>query len=414
MDISGDTKESERAIGKTIRMTLLERYVFKAAFWYAAGSLASLVLIVWIVQALSRIDIIKTTASAAGNIFWIALMLLPGLVAGVLPFAILIGAIQALNALNAGSERAVVSAAGASPRVITRPILLLGAIGGLLILVLSHVIGPSSASSFQNGLRSINADTLTLFLQPGRFERVQSELVVSVGDVNGAVIESLFIADTRDPTVDLTYFAREARVLEEGARSILLLYDGQLHRRATADGGVSVIEFQTYAFDLAELRPSSDGDWIRTSERSTFQLMFPDPNDALFQSRPLSLVEELTERMSSWLYAIAFALWAVVVAGDPRTNRQGTGPAMFLGLSGALVLKALGFVALSLIEDGYAWVWASYLLPLGAIALNLFLIWRGLGPANWPFTDWTVAQFDRIGALLARLRPATFQSGVSR
>ncbi|MBB4001031.1 MAG: LptF/LptG family permease [Aurantimonas endophytica] len=395
-------------------MTLLERYVFKAAFGYAAGSLASLVLIVWIVQALSRIDIIKTTASAAGNIFWIALMLLPGLIAGVLPFAVLIGAIQALNALNAGSERAVIAAAGASPKTVARPIVLLGAIGGLLILFLSHVVGPYSASSFQNGLRSINADTLTLFLQPGRFERVQSDLVVSVGDANGSVIESLFIADTRDPAFDLTYFAREARVMDDGDRSALLLYDGQLHRRNTTDGGVSVIEFQTYAFDLAELRPSSSGDWIRTSERSTADLLFPDPNDSLYQSKPLNLVEEVTDRMSSWLYAIAFAFWAVVVAGDPRTNRQGTGPAMFLGLSGGLVLKALGFVALSLIEEGYTWVFVSYLLPLGAIAFNLFLIWRGLGPASWPITEWTAVQFDRVTALLARLRPAAFQNGVGR
>lgn len=395
-------------------MTLLERYVFKAAFGYAAGSLASLVLIVWIVQALSRIDIIKTTASAAGNIFWIALMLLPGLVAGVMPFAVLIGAIQALNSLNAGSERAVIAAAGASPKIVARPILLLGAIGGLLILVLSHVIGPYSASSFQNGLRSINADTLTLFLQPGRFERVQSDLVVSVGDANGSVIESLFIADTRDPAVDLTYFAREARVMDDGGSSTLLLYDGQLHRRSTTDGGVSVIEFQTYAFDLAELRPSSSGDWVRTSERGTGDLLFPSPNDPLFQSKPLNLVEELTDRMSSWLYAIAFALWAVVVAGDPRTNRQGTGPAMFLGLSGGLVLKALGFVALSLIEEGYAWVYVSYLLPLGAIAINVFLIWRGLGPASWPVTEWVAARIDSASDLLARLRPAASQNGAGR
>ncbi|UIJ70291.1 LptF/LptG family permease [Aurantimonas sp. HBX-1] len=395
-------------------MTLLERYVFKAAFGYAAGSLASLVLIVWIVQALSRIDIIKTTASAAGNIFWIALMLLPGLVAGVLPFAVLIGAIQALNSLNAGSERAVISAAGASPKVVTRPILLLGAIAGLIILFLSHVVGPYSSSSFQNGLRSINADTLTLFLQPGRFERVQDDLVVSVGDANGAVIESLFISDTRDPTVDLTYFAREARVVDDGDRSNLLLYDGQLHRRSTTDGGVSVIEFQTYAFDLAELRPSSNGDWTRTSERSTVDLLFPDPNDPIFQSKPLNLVEEFTDRMSSWLYAIAFALWAVVVAGDPRTNRQGTGPAMFLGLAGGLVLKALGFVALSLIEEGYVWVFVSYLLPLGAIAANIFLIWRGLGPANWPLSEWTAVQMDRVTAMLTRFRPASYQNGDGR
>ena len=73
-------------------------------------------MIVWIVQALSRIDIVKTSASAAGNIFWIALMLLPSLAAGVIPFAILIGAVQTLNSLNADSERAVMAAAASPAR----------------------------------------------------------------------------------------------------------------------------------------------------------------------------------------------------------------------------------------------------------------------------------------------------------
>ena len=160
-------------------MTILERYIFKRAFVYAASSLTSLVLIVWIVQALSRIDVVKTSASAASNIFWIALMLLPDLFAGVLPFALLIGAIQALNSLNSDSERAVISAAGASQAVIARPIVALGLLGGLIMLLIGNVVGPASMSAFQNGIRSINADMITLFLKPGRFEQVQDGIVIA-------------------------------------------------------------------------------------------------------------------------------------------------------------------------------------------------------------------------------------------
>ncbi|SMC51010.1 lipopolysaccharide export system permease protein [Fulvimarina manganoxydans] len=364
-------------------MTLIERYIFRRAFTASAGSLVSLVLIVWIVQALSRIDIVKTSASAAGNIFWIALMLLPDLAAGVVPFAILIGSVQALNALNADSERSAMAAAGASNAMITRPILLLGFLGGLFMLFVAHGIGPMASSAFQNGIRSINADTITLFLQPGRFERVRNDLVISVGETQGSTVKSLFIHDTRDPNLDLTYFAREASIVEtQDGQQVLMLFDGQLHRKNRANSAVSIIEFQTYAFDLSDLKPSGGRDWIRSSEMSTWALLQPNLDNSDFQRNPGRYDEELTDRFSSWLFCIAFALWAVAVAGQPQTNRKATNLAMTLGIAGAVVLKALGFLALSLVNDNRLFVLVVFALPLSAALFDAILIVRGIDPSQ--------------------------------
>lgn len=355
-------------------MSLLERYIFRRALTFSLASLASLVVIVWVVQALQRIDIVRTSATAAGNIFWIAMMLIPDLAAGVLPFAVLIGAIQALNSLNSDSERAVIAASGASSAVVIRPILVLGLLAALATLFNSHVLGPAAQRGFYNGLKSINADAITLFLKPGRFEEIQDDLVMSIGETRGSTVKGLFLSDHRDPEVDLNYFAKEARLLDQDDGSYLLLYDGQLHRRTAVDGVVSIIEFQTYAFDLANLRPMSGDDWIRTSERRTAELVNPDPNDEGYQRKPRSFTKELAQRLSDWLYPVAFAFWALVVAGRPRTNRQGAGPAMTLGLAGALSLKALGFVSLSLVDRNTQYQALVYLLPLLSIICSLLLI----------------------------------------
>jgi lipopolysaccharide export system permease protein len=386
-------------------MSLLERYIFRRAMVFSLGSLASLVLIVWVVQALQRIDIVRTTTSAAGNIFWIALMLIPDLAAGVVPFGVVIGAIQALNSLNADSERAVIASSGASSAVVIRPILYLGFTAALLVLFNSHVLGPMAQRGFYNGIRSINADAITLFLQPGRFEEVQDDLILSIGAVNGNTVKSLFISDQRDPAVDLTYFAKEAKILERDKASYLLLYDGQLHRKTTADSSVSIVQFQTYAFDLASLRPASDGDWIRTSERTTRELMFPDPNDPDFQSKPDSYTKELAQRLSDWLYPIALSLWALVMASHPRTNRQGPGIAMALGLAGALVLKALGFVSLSLVDRDPRLVMVVYLVPLLSIVFSVVLIRLDVNISQMTFFDSLGDAFKRIGRLFVRRDP---------
>ncbi|MBP0618201.1 LptF/LptG family permease [Jiella mangrovi] len=383
-------------------MTILERYVFRRALLNSLGALASLVMIVWIVQALSRVDIVKSTASAAGNVFWIALMLLPDLAAGIIPFAVLIGCVQTLNGLNADSERAVMAASGASPKVVAKPIVILGILSGLVILLISHVIGPMSSQAFRNGIRAINADTITLFLQPGRFEKVQDGLELSIGAARGKNIESLFIADTRDPKIELIYFAREARIADEDGRSLLLLSDGQLHRRDMKDGSVAVVEFQSYAFDLADLQPANKSDWVRTSERSTADLISPNPADKLYRENPGSLTAELTDRMTEWLYAIAFALWAVVVAAHPRTNRQASSAAMTLGIMGGLGLKALGFLVLAQVSNDTSWALAAYALPLAAILLDSWLILLNTDIAEWTIYRRIAEALQALGNFFAR------------
>ncbi|MDY8110467.1 LptF/LptG family permease [Fulvimarina sp. 2208YS6-2-32] len=383
-------------------MTLLERYIFRRALISSAGALVSLSLIVWIVQALSRIDIVKTSASAAGNILWIALMLLPDLAAGVVPFAILIGAIQTLNGLNADSERAVISASGGSMMIVARPILLLGFLGGLLTLTVAHGLGPMASAGFYNGIRSINVDTITVFLRPGRFERVQSDLVLSVGESNGGTIKSLFIQDTRDPQLDLTYFAKEAAIIDNEESPVLMLFDGQLHRKERESGSISVIEFQTYAFDLADLKPATEERWTRTSEQSTLQLLTPDVNDPSYQRQPGRNVEELADRFTSWLYCIVFALWAVAVAGQPQTNRQASSAAMTFGLAGAIGLKALGFVTLSFVGDNPSSAVFVFAVPIVAAILDIVLIRRGLNFAQLAIVQTIVDWPRRISLMLGR------------
>ncbi|KAA0970217.1 LptF/LptG family permease [Aureimonas fodinaquatilis] len=392
-------------------MTLLERYIFKRAALFSLASLAALVLVVWVVQVLQRVDLVRTTVGAASDILWIALMLMPDLAAGVLPFAILVGSIQALNSLNADSERSVMAAAGASQYLIARPIMLVGIIAAALVLFNSNYAGPKASKAFQDGIRSINANAISLFLQPGRFERIQDGLIMSVSDTRGATIRGLFLADTRDPEMDVNYFAQEANIVDLNGESFLVLKNGQLHRRTADDKAISVIEFQTYAFDLADLRPVSSRDWVRMSERSTGELVNPDPNDPLFQTHPNRFIEELSQRRSDWLYALAFALWAVAVASPPRTNRQGPGATMIIGLGGALLLKAAGFMAVSQVEKNTALVLLVYALPIMGIITSLVLLHRNTNIVESRFVHAVEAGLQNAMRFAQKLLPGRRRQG---
>ena len=212
-------------------------------------------------------------------------------------------------------------------------------------------------------------------------------------------IEAMF--DEIDKGVESLRTARNSLGLY--GQSLLLLSDGQLHRRDVKDDSVAVVEFQSYAFDLADLKPANQSDWIRPSERSTADLISPNPADKLYREKPGSLSSELTDRMTSWLYAVAFALWAIVVAGQPRTNRQASSAAMALGLTGGLGLKALGFLVLAQVDGASVWTLAAYVLPLLAIALDAWLIWADADITEWTVYRRTVEAMEAIGNAIARL-----------
>ncbi|SJZ55427.1 LptF/LptG family permease [Consotaella salsifontis] len=386
-------------------MTILERYIFRRVLTLSIGALLSLLLVIWITQALQRINIVTTTAAAAGKVMWLAVLMVPNLAMGILPFALLIGAIQALNALNADSERAAISAAGGSMRILGRPVLLLSALFTLVMLIDANIVSPAAQRTFYRGMSQVNADVITLFLKEGRFEEVQKGLYLSVGSVRGSTVRGLFISDRRDPVMDLTYLAEEGRIIENGDEAYLLLYNGQLHRRKVGESAVSIIQFQTYAFDLSDLRGDHGGTWTRTSERSTAELLSPDPNDPQYRARPGSFAEELHERFSEWLYCVAFALWALVVAGQPRTNRQKTSQALTLGLGGAMGLRALGFVVTSVAGRNDLFVYALYALPLASIVSSIILLKTGKDIGEIRSVRIATDRILAFGALLRRAVP---------
>ena len=58
------------------------------------------------------------------------------------------------------------------------------------MLLIAHVVGPAASSAFQSGIRSINADTITLFLQPGRLRARSSRASWSASaSVDGKTLE---------------------------------------------------------------------------------------------------------------------------------------------------------------------------------------------------------------------------------
>ena len=194
---------------------------------------------------------------------------------------------------------------------------------------------------------------------------------------------------------------------DDDGKELLVLNDGVVHRKA-ADGDVSVVRFQSYAFDLSAFSKATDSIKMYPKDRKISYLLDPDPNDEEFQENPRSFEVELHRRFSEWMYSIVFAVIALAVAGDARSHREGRINPLITVVAICLFVRWLGFFVTNQAQSA---VWLTpfiYLVPLGAMAVSSWFIINNRTmelPVAW--SDRTMEMIgganQRMSALWARI-----------
>ena len=97
----------QQMLAYRIRMKILELYIFRRAFQMFLVTLVPVLTIIWTIQVLGRINLVTDTGQSMGSFMTLATFILPTIIPVVLPFAIVIGITQTLNAMNNDSELAL-------------------------------------------------------------------------------------------------------------------------------------------------------------------------------------------------------------------------------------------------------------------------------------------------------------------
>jgi lipopolysaccharide export system permease protein len=355
-------------------MTLFERYVLKRVGLAYLSALAALVAVVWVTRALKELNVVTAKGQTLIIFFEIISLAVPFLLVVVSPFALLIAAVQVLNALSSASELVVVAAAGGSRIRILRPLFTVAVAAALLALSLSAFAVPMLQRQLKDLLTTVNADLVANIIQPGRFTDLDQGLTFTIRNKAGdGTLVGLIIDDRRDDNEQKTYLAQEAVVVEAGASTVLVMTNGTLLKQ-TKSGQFSSISFDTYGFDLSDLAPQGSKQALKPSERSTYELMFPDPNDGWVNQSPGRFRAELHDRLSQPLLSLAFAMIAFLFLGDVRTTRQGRGIAVAGAILSATLLRGAHFAATSSISVSTSSVYACYLVPCSVLILGVFMV----------------------------------------
>ena len=339
--------------------------------------------VIWLSQSLRVIDTVVNNGQSATVFLEFTLLLLPRVMAMVLPVAALAATLYAVNRLVTDSEVVVMFAAGRSGAALLAPVAVFCT--GLLALCLAITLWvvPNTQSMLRDRVSEIRGDVAAAFIREGAFVRPSQGVSVYVRAMGrpGELL-NVFIHDSRDPEQIATYTAERAVLLPEEAGTRLVMFDGIAQIASeSAPESLSVLRFDQLGYDLGQLTGDGGARVRKPSEMFVTELLTMTEEDAKRAFRPLGEFRaEAHEAISAPLYALALPLLAVAIVVSAGFRRHGFNGRVVAAVGLAVTLRVLGLAAKNATASDAALWPLMYAPPLA-----------GIGAALWLLTPWALA-----------------------
>ena len=358
-------------------MILLERYIFKKAILAVAIVTASLTGVVWVVRAVQEVDIILSKGQGILTYLQMISLGVPTLVAAVAPLALMIGLIKVINHLNDESEMVVMHASGASRITLFKPFFAASLLVAGLVYFLALFAGPSSMATLRSFVTDVRADLVSVIVREGRFQDVGGKITFHVGErAPGGVLKSILILDARDKKETFTYLAQEGVVSKADNETFLVLQNGQIQRQSEGAENLSIIRFNSYAFNLSSFSGGKKGGLRSPVELSTAAIISPDINSAMYKRNPGRFRAELHSRLTSGLYPIMVCMVVLAFLGAPISHRQGHMITVAAASTSVVLLRGITIVAENGLERNPNMIYVVWSIPLLVIVGAFLLIFN--------------------------------------
>ena len=361
-------------------MTIISRYIFRQTTGALLIVLLSLTGIVWISLALRELNVVTSKGQSALTLIQMTTLGLPGFIAVITPFALLITAIHALNRLNSDSEIIVLTASGATIWTVVKPMVGLALLVMGFLAFVNHIAMPWSLQHLRTKVIEVRTNLLSQVIQPGRFSSPEQGLTVHIRERSlDGTLYGLVMHDSRDEKQVQSYLADRAVLVDSEGGAYLFMMDGHIIRRS---GGVTepsqIIEFEKYAVDLDRFEERRDQTiQLRPREHYTGDLIAPDETNSYYARDPGRFRSELHERFSNILYPLAFVLMAVAGVGQAQSTRQSRNTRMAICFLSGVGVRLSGLAATNLVTINASAVPLLYIIPVAAIAWSLMRIMQG-------------------------------------
>ena len=347
-------------------MNTISAYVFRQALGPLLAILGALAAIAILTQGLNQLDIIVTNRRAGFAFAWVTLLALPQLISLILPMAVFIAVVYALNRMHSESEIAVLYGAGVSRQRLARPILQLAVLAAIVHLIINLIVQPWSFEERRKVFYDLRTDIASSLIEEGSFTYPAEGLTLYARSRGGGgELRDLLINDSRTEP-GITYTARAGAIVTVDGAPAIVMRDGQVQRQ-TEEGSVDVLDFDRYVLKFDGVFEEPDLFFLKASDRTLFDLLFPDRTSHYDQQSVDEFLAEAHGRLSAPLLNIALALVALVGVLMGDFSRRGYGRRIMWASIIALVIRLASLVAQAAAVDEPQFNALQYVLPLAVI-----------------------------------------------
>lgn len=350
-------------------MNTISAYVFRQALGPLLAILGALAAIAILTQGLNQLDIIVTNRRAGFAFAWVTVLALPQLISLILPMAVFIAVVYALNRMHSESEIAVLYAAGYSRQRLARPILQLAVLAAIVHLIINLIVQPWSFEERRKVFYELRTDIASSLIEEGSFTYPAEGLTLYARSRGGGgELRDLLIHDGRTEP-GITYTARAGAIVTVDGAPAIVMRDGQVQQESE-EGSVNVLDFDRYVLKFDGVFEEPDLFFLKASDRTLFDLVFPDRTSHYDQQNVEEFLAEAHGRLAAPLLNIALALVALVGVLMGDFSRRGYGRRIMWAAIIALVIRLASLMAQAAAVDEPQLNPLQYALPLAVIVVT--------------------------------------------
>lgn len=357
-------------------MRLIERYLFRQLLGPTLLATAALVALALLARSLTEFDVLVEQRQSALVFLKIIILALPQLLAIMMPLALFVAALVALNRLHTEQEIVVCFAGGMSRWSVISPAMRLAVIAALISLVSGLWLQPWSARQIRETSFDIKTDVASTLVQPGQFTEPAPGLTVYAQSIDrDNKIQNLFIHQELPSGGASTYSSREAEIATRRGEPVLIMRHGS-NQQFSRQGVLQYTSFDEYTFDLSNLTHTDELVHYKIADRYPHELFFPDMTQDWEQRNKGKMLAEGHSRFAGPLYNLALMTMAIAAVLGGSFSRMGYGKRIAAVGAAAGVVRIVGFGVQAACEDS-AWLNVlQYLVPLAAMWWGLAQIFR--------------------------------------
>jgi lipopolysaccharide export system permease protein len=354
-------------------MSGLSSYIFRQVLGPLVFFTFSVLGVAWLSQSLRYLDVVVNQSQSALTYIYLTVLALPQTIGLLLPFAVFVAVIYALNRLYVENELVVIWAAGFNRWAVVWPVLAVALLATIVAYITNLVVMPAGMREVKDRVFEIRADLVNTFVREGAFTNPTNGLTVYVAENNAnGDIRGILVHDSRNPKGVATYMAERGLLADTPAGPKLIMFSGNVQWVEGGPGKLKVLNFDKYTFDLSQFDKRRDQSSREASERYLDELL--NPEKAVPEKARRKFFAEAHNRLSGPLYCIVFALIGVyaLVGGD--FNRRGYGGRIALAFGAMIGVRLPGFGLQLLTNSTPDAALAMYLWPalwIGGLLLLL-------------------------------------------